>query len=106
MGLLDIIYEMQVYIAGIWNYIFSYSSDNTHSSVFLFFHQPIFSYSIGGLPVYTYLMMFFTILLLAVITLMEKGAVPGETAPTSSPSVKETAIPTIGGKRRSKSHRK
>jgi hypothetical protein len=98
MGLLDIVYVIKTYIVGVWNYWFSLSVDNTHMSVFRLFQQPIFSYSIGGLPIYAFLLMFLTTALLAMITIMEKGAIPGETVP---PSVPPSAAPsTVGGRRK------
>jgi len=94
MGVLDYVYAIQVYLLGVWNYIFSYSVDNSHSSVFRMFQQPIFAYSVGGIPIYAYIMMFVTISILAIVTIMEKGVIPGETAPLSA----EPAPPaTVGG---------
>jgi hypothetical protein len=99
--IIDYLYAIGLYLKGIWDWLFSYSSDNTNDSVFRFIQMPILSHSIGGLPVYSYLLMFFTIIILAAVTIMEKGVIPGVTAPPDAkPSPPEPApslLPSLTG---------
>jgi len=112
MAFYDIFYAIWVYISGLWNATFSTSSDNGHLTVYRVFQQPVFSYSIGGIPLYAYIMILLTTGILAIITIMEKGVIPGVTAPPgaepSPPSsisqnmedVEKSPESTVGGRRK------
>ena len=106
-------YDIQNICISYMNSVFSTSSDTTHFSVYRFLQTPIFSYTIGGVPIYTYIMMLLTILSLAIITILEKSEL--EEKPTSiSSSIMSVLSPAstgetssiIGGRKKKGNQRK